>query len=190
MSDRIFVVQTIADGAQGYPHDEVLSIGVCSVDLDTGNFDSVYDAVLQIEPKYLGKPMLDCAESKGLEVALLYTRVPEDQAAKEFKSLQWLLFRFRYKRIWVHSADRLTCRSDFISWKFGKFKGKCLNRRAQNSTHGGVRGNRGATPVILSFQAFFFTRKKYAAAPATAMTATTAIATIMIGNSPLPAGSV
>ena len=52
--DRIYVVQTIADGAQGYPYDEVLAIGVCAVDLETGDFDSVYDAVLQIEPKYIG----------------------------------------------------------------------------------------------------------------------------------------
>ncbi|MBQ4368338.1 MAG: hypothetical protein II805_00970 [Candidatus Methanomethylophilus sp.] len=45
MSDRIFVVQTIADGAQGYPYDEVLSIGVCSVDLDTGDLENSKESV-------------------------------------------------------------------------------------------------------------------------------------------------
>ena len=85
--DRIYVVQTIADGAQGYPYDEVLAIGVCAVDLETGDFDSVYDAVLQIEPKYIGKPKLDYAEANGLDVSMLYTGVPEAQAAKEFKEV-------------------------------------------------------------------------------------------------------
>ena len=85
--ERIYVVQTIADGAQGYPYDEVLAIGVCAVDLETGDFESVYDAVLQIEPKYIGKPKLDYAEANGLDVSLLYTGTPEAQAAKEFKEI-------------------------------------------------------------------------------------------------------
>lgn len=87
MSDRIFVVETITSGAQGYPYDEVLSIGVCSVDLEKGDFDSVYDAVIRKEPKYLGKAKLDYAEARGLNVSELYTGVPEAQVAKEFKEL-------------------------------------------------------------------------------------------------------
>lgn len=85
--ERIYVVETITSGAQGYPYDEVLAIGVCAVDLETGDFDSVYDAVIQKEPKYLGKVKLDYAEAHGLNVAQLYTGIPEAQVAKEFKEV-------------------------------------------------------------------------------------------------------
>lgn len=83
MGDRVFVVEVVSDGPMGYPYDEVLSVGVCSVDLDAGDFDSVYDAVIAWEPKYLGKEKLDYAEANGLETMLLYDGVPEDQVASE-----------------------------------------------------------------------------------------------------------
>ncbi|MCQ2078835.1 MAG: hypothetical protein MJZ38_02095 [archaeon] len=87
MSDRIFVVETISDGAEGHPYDEVLSIGVCSVDLETGDVQSVYDAVIQMEPKYVGKLKLDYAEQHGLDVSQLYNGVPVEQVVKEFKAI-------------------------------------------------------------------------------------------------------
>lgn len=87
MSDKVYVVESVSDGAQGFPYDEILSIGVCAVDLDAGDFDSVYSAVLQGEPKYIGKAKLDYAEARGLSVPLLYDGVPVDVAVKEFKDV-------------------------------------------------------------------------------------------------------
>ena len=87
MSDRILVIETITDGAMGYPYDEILSIGICSVDADAGEFESVYDAVVAVEPKYVGKTKLDYAESKGLDVPSLYSGVPLEDIVKEFKKI-------------------------------------------------------------------------------------------------------
>lgn len=87
MSDRIFVIETISDGAQGFPYDEVLSMGICSVDLEAGDFDSVYDATVSVEPKYVGKTKLDYAESMGFEVGRLYDGVPVDIMAKDFRAI-------------------------------------------------------------------------------------------------------
>jgi len=87
MTDRIFVIETIADGAHGFPYDEILSLGVCSVDLDQGDYDSVYDAVIAYDPKEIGKPKLDYAEMRGLKVISLYGGIPEQQAAAELMAI-------------------------------------------------------------------------------------------------------
>ncbi len=87
MTEKIYVVESISDGAQGFPYDQILSIGVCAVDLDAGDFDSVYHATLQMEPKYIGKAKLDYAEAHGLDVSLLYSGTPVDEAVAEFKKI-------------------------------------------------------------------------------------------------------
>lgn len=87
MSDRIFVVETISDGAEGHPYDEVLSIGVCSVDLESGDVQQVYGAVIKKDTKTLGKIKLDYAESHGLDVSLLHEGLPEEQVVREFKEI-------------------------------------------------------------------------------------------------------
>ena len=85
MSDRIYVVEAIADGAEGFPYDEILSLGVCSVDLDAGQFDSVFDAYICEEPKNIGKRKLDYAESKGLDTIQLFDGLSLEEAASRFK---------------------------------------------------------------------------------------------------------
>ncbi|MGI6009133.1 MAG: hypothetical protein ACOX8X_03300 [Methanomethylophilus sp.] len=86
MPDTVCVVEAIADGAEGYPYDEILSIAVCRVDLDAGEFDSVFDANIAADPKDIGKRKLDYAESKGLDVIQLYDGVPIFEAAAGFKA--------------------------------------------------------------------------------------------------------
>ncbi|MDD2626079.1 MAG: hypothetical protein WCQ63_00645 [Methanomethylophilus sp.] len=87
MSDRIFVIETITDGEAGFPYDEILSIGVCSVDVDAGDFDSVYHANIYYDPRHLGRSKLDYAEARGLKIAEIYDGIPEVQAAKELKGV-------------------------------------------------------------------------------------------------------
>lgn len=87
MGDKIYVVETISDGSEGYPYDEVLSIGVCAVDLDAGDFESVYDAIILAEPRYLGKQKRDYAERQGLDIARLYVGTPLETVAREFKAV-------------------------------------------------------------------------------------------------------
>ncbi|MCQ2070081.1 MAG: hypothetical protein MJZ68_03010 [archaeon] len=87
MGDRIFVIETLFDGAEGYPYDEILSIGVCSVDLDEAVVEPVFEAVIAKEPKYLGKVKLDYAESKGFDVGSLYVGEPEAEVVRKFKEI-------------------------------------------------------------------------------------------------------
>ncbi len=87
MSDPIFVVESISDGSEGYPYDEILSIAVCKVDLDAGDFDTVFDGTVLAEPKHIGKPKLDYAESKGLNVPDLYMGTPVKELAEGFKKV-------------------------------------------------------------------------------------------------------
>ena len=87
MAEKIYVVETITSGAEGYPYDEILSMGVCEVDLEGGEYDLVYDKVIGVEPKHLGKDKLDYAESKGFETPLLYGGIPLGDAVREFREL-------------------------------------------------------------------------------------------------------
>ena len=87
MSDPIYVIESISDGAEGHPYDEVLSIAVCEVDLDGGDFNTVYSEVVQAEPRYVGKRKLDYAESKGLEVQSLYTGLPLNEVVEGLRKV-------------------------------------------------------------------------------------------------------
>ena len=87
MSDPIFVIQGIADGAQGHPYDEILSLAVCKVLPDEGEFETVFAETVQVEPRFVGKPKLDYAESKGLNVPDLYTGMPLPEMVSRFHEI-------------------------------------------------------------------------------------------------------
>ena len=50
MGEEIFVVQVVTDGDYGFPLDRVCEIGICRVDIDTANVESVYSARVFLEP--------------------------------------------------------------------------------------------------------------------------------------------
>jgi len=87
VSDPVYVIESISDGAEGHPYDEVLSLAVCKVDLDLGEFDTVFAETVQVEPRYVGKPKLDYAESKGLNVPDLYTGMPLPEMVSRFREV-------------------------------------------------------------------------------------------------------
>ena len=87
MSDPIYVIESISDGAEGHPYDEVLSIAVCEVDLDGGDFNTVFSETIQAEPRYVGKRKLDYAESKGLDVQELYTGLPQGEVVRKLQDI-------------------------------------------------------------------------------------------------------
>lgn len=84
MSDPVYVIESISDGDTGYPYDEILSIAVCKVDLDGGDFETVFDGTVRVEPKYVGKAKLDYAESKGFDVMSLYDGTPLKDLVEKF----------------------------------------------------------------------------------------------------------
>ncbi len=87
MSDPVYVIESISDGAEGHPYDEILSIAACKVDLDAGDYETVFSEVVQVEPKYVGKRKLDYAESKGLDVQSLYTGMPLGDIVRELTEI-------------------------------------------------------------------------------------------------------
>ncbi|MDR3283448.1 MAG: hypothetical protein LBS92_07585 [Candidatus Methanoplasma sp.] len=88
MSEKVFVIQAIASGPEGYPYDEIVDIAVCSVDLDCGDFDTVYHNVVFYDPKALGKQKLDyLSKTAGLFAEEIYAGDPEDKVASEVMSI-------------------------------------------------------------------------------------------------------
>jgi hypothetical protein len=84
MSEKVFVIQAIASGPEGYPYDEIVDVAVCSVDLDRGDFDTVYHNVVFYDPKALGKRKLDyLSEVAGLFAEEIYAGDPEEKVASE-----------------------------------------------------------------------------------------------------------
>ncbi|MDR0523779.1 MAG: hypothetical protein LBG62_05105 [Candidatus Methanoplasma sp.] len=84
MSGRVFVVQAVASGPDGYPYDEIVDIAVCSVDPSAGDFDTVYSGAISYEPRRLGKRKLDYLEEvAGICAGDLYGGDPEAEVAGE-----------------------------------------------------------------------------------------------------------
>jgi hypothetical protein len=84
MSEKVFVIQTVPSGPDGYPYDEIVDIAVCSVDLDKKDFDTVYHNVVFYDPRALGKKKLDyLEETAGLFAEEIYAGEPENKVAGE-----------------------------------------------------------------------------------------------------------
>jgi hypothetical protein len=84
MSEKIFVIQTVPSGPDGYPYDEIVDIAVCSVDLDKKDFDTVYHNVVYYDPRALGKKKLDyLEETAGLFAEEIYAGEPETKVASD-----------------------------------------------------------------------------------------------------------
>lgn len=65
MSSEIFVIQALPSGPDGYPYDEIVDIAICRVDLEKGEYQTVYHNVIFFDPKALGKKKLDYLADTG-----------------------------------------------------------------------------------------------------------------------------
>lgn len=88
MDDEVFVVQVVTDGDYGFPLDRVCGIGICKVDLESGNVESVYSESILLEPGSFTKKQKEYFErTSGKEVAYLLDGRPADEVVSEVKEL-------------------------------------------------------------------------------------------------------
>lgn len=88
MADRIFVIEALSSGPDGYPYDEIVDIAVCSVDPEANDFDTVYHNTVYRDPKDLGKAKLDyISERHGIFAEEIYAGDPENKVAAEIMDI-------------------------------------------------------------------------------------------------------
>ncbi len=84
----IYVIQTLTSGSHGYPYDEIVEIGICSVDLEAMSYELVYSNTVGYDPKVLGKTKLDyLSEKHRFYAGDLYAGEPEKKVADEVMDL-------------------------------------------------------------------------------------------------------
>ena len=88
MADKVYVVETLTSGPDGYPYDEIIDIGICAVDLENKDFETVYNSMVYYDPKNLGKKKLDyISENFNVYAEELYGGEPEKKVAEEVLSI-------------------------------------------------------------------------------------------------------
>lgn len=84
MTDDIFVVQILTSGPNGYPYDDIAEIAVCSVNLTDEKVELLYEQVVSIEPKNLGRSKLEYLFKRfGISAEELASGEPASAVSKE-----------------------------------------------------------------------------------------------------------
>lgn len=82
------MVEVNGDGAESYPDSTVAEIGICSVDLETKDFDTIYHEVIKLDPLDLGKTSLDwLSATSGMDVRELYLGSPVKEVAEHVRKI-------------------------------------------------------------------------------------------------------
>lgn len=84
----MYVVEINGDGEKGYPENVVAEIGICRVDPEYKDFDTVYHDVIQLDPMDIGKASLDwLSATSGMDVRELYLGSPVMDVATRVKKI-------------------------------------------------------------------------------------------------------
>lgn len=84
----MYVIEVNADGDKGYPDNIVVEVGVCKVDLDRMDFDSIYSDIIVLDPLNMGKTSLDwLTDTAGIDVRELYMGLPQEEVVSNVKKL-------------------------------------------------------------------------------------------------------
>lgn len=84
----IYVVEVNADGDKGYPENVVAEVGICRIDTETLDYDSVYGELIAIDPLDLGKTSLDTlTDTAGIDVRELYLGLPEEDVVADVRKI-------------------------------------------------------------------------------------------------------
>lgn len=84
----MYVIEVNADGDKGYPDNIVVEVGVCKVDLDRMDFDSIYNDIILLNPVDMGKTSLDwLTDTAGIDVRELYLGTPQEEVVSNVKEL-------------------------------------------------------------------------------------------------------
>lgn len=84
----IYVVEVNADGDKGYPDNVVVEIGICRINTETLDYDSVYGELIEKDPLDMGKTSLDVlTDTAGIDVRELYLGLPEEDVVSDVKKI-------------------------------------------------------------------------------------------------------
>lgn len=84
----IYVVEVNADGDKGYPDNSVVEVGICRVDTETLDYDSVYGELIARDPLDMGKTSLDnLTDNAGIDVRELYLGLPEEEVVADVRKI-------------------------------------------------------------------------------------------------------
>lgn len=85
---ELYVIEVNADGDKGYPDNIVVEVGVCRVDLEIMDFDSIYNDIILLDPLDIGKTSLDwLTDTAGIDVRELYLGSPQEEVVSKVKEL-------------------------------------------------------------------------------------------------------
>lgn len=84
----IFVVEVNSDGDEGYPENVVVEVGICRINTETLDYDSVYGELIEKDPLDLGKASLDnLTDRAGIDVRELYLGLPEENVVSDVRKI-------------------------------------------------------------------------------------------------------
>lgn len=84
----MYVIEVNADGDKGYPDNIVVEVGVCRVDLDRMDFDSIYNDIILLDPLNMGKTSLDwLTDTAGIDVRELYMGSPQEEIVSKVREI-------------------------------------------------------------------------------------------------------
>lgn len=84
----MYVIEVNADGDKGYPDNIIVEVGICRVDLDRMDFDSIYNDIILLDPLNMGKTSLDwLTDTAGIDVRELYLGSPQEEVVSKVKEI-------------------------------------------------------------------------------------------------------
>ncbi len=84
----VYVVEVNSDGDKGYPENVVVEVGICRIDMETLDYDSVYGELIEKDPLDMGKTSLDfLTDRAGIDTRELYLGLPEENVISDVKKI-------------------------------------------------------------------------------------------------------
>lgn len=84
----IYVVEVNTDGDRGYPENVVVEVGICRIDTENLDYDSVYGELIEKDPLDMGKTSLDILTGRaGIDVRELYHGLPEEDVVSDVRKI-------------------------------------------------------------------------------------------------------
>lgn len=83
----VCVVQVVSDGPEGFPKDEVADIGICGIDLDTMEAESIYSMFISYDDTILTDEKKEYLAGNGISVDELKKGAPIGTVCADVKRL-------------------------------------------------------------------------------------------------------
>lgn len=87
MEYDVYVVQIITSGANGFPDDEVVDIGICGLDLERMEADSVYSMTIRYDVDAWPQEKRDYLAQSGITADMVRSGAASDDVSHDVKEL-------------------------------------------------------------------------------------------------------